>query len=124
MTIHNPMLLPKVRSMSLRRSIATMPCALRISNFIPGHGCSHQVTVVGAHAPTIGKGTGTKVSDLFLCAACSNCHDLLDGRDQRWWWLMEKYPAAVMQRVLDGLAETQSRWAGMGLITGEDWEIK
>lgn len=124
MNIQNPYLLPKVRSEDLRQSIKHMPCALRISSFIPGHKCADQSTVVGAHLATIGKGVATKVSDLFLVAACSHCHDLLDGRDKRWWHLIENYPAAVMQRQIDGLAETQSRWVQMGLLYNENWIIR
>lgn len=119
----NPHLLPKVRSRTLLNSVALMPCALRISSMIPGHRCAGQDTVVPAHIPTIGKGMSTKVSDLFVAAACLHCHDLIDGRDNRWWWLMENYPAAVLQRMLDGMAETQSRWIGLDLLLVVDDEV-
>ena len=125
MMIINPYMLPKVRSESLRQACQHMPCTLRISSFIPGFRCSGDDTVVGCHIDkAIGKGTGTKVSDLFMAAACLHCHDLIDRRNiPGWAYIVEKYPAAVMERLLKGVAETQSRWVQMGLITGEDWEI-
>lgn len=120
----NPHLLPKVRSRKLLDACADMPCCLRIASFYPGHTCAAQGTVVGAHVPTIGKGVSTKVSDLFVVAACLHCHDMLDGRDmRRWAHVNERYPAAVMQRILDGMAETQSRWVQMGLIQVEGGRI-
>lgn len=125
MTIINPHLLPKVRSDILRKSCRDMPCTLRISSFIPGFRCSGDDTVVDCHIDkAIGKGTGTKVSDLFMAAGCLHCHDLIDRRNIAGWsYIVEKYPAAVMERLLKGMAETQARWVHMGLITGEDWEI-
>ena len=117
-------LLPKVRSGKLLAATQFMPCCLRISSFAPGHRCSPQDTVVPAHVPTIGKGMATKVSDLFVVAACANCHDILDGRDiKRREFIMQNYPAAVTQRILDGMAETQSRWVQMGLILIDGMEM-
>ena len=103
-------------------AVRHMPCCLRIASFYPGHTCAPQNTVAPAHVPTIGKGVSTKVSDLFVVAACAHCHDILDGRDRRRDLIMEKYPAAVMQRILDGMAETQSRWVDMGIINVEGGE--
>lgn len=125
MTIDNPHMLPKVRSESLRQAVQYMPCSLRISSFVPGHRCAPQDTVVPCHIDeTIGKGTGTKVSDIFMAAGCRHCHDLIDRRNVSGWeYIVKNYPAAVMERLLKGMAETQSRWVQMGLITGEDWEI-
>ena len=80
---HRPALLPKVRSDAIMQAMGHYPCTLRISSFIPGHDCSAQSTVVGAHLPVIGKGIGTKVTDLAVAAACKNCHDLIEGRDHR-----------------------------------------
>lgn len=117
MTILNPQLLPKLRSDPLLAAIRGMPCALRISSFIPGYRCSHVDTVVPCHVRTIGKGMGTKVADLFVVAGCEHCHSLLDGRDARWHYLTEKYPAAVLQRVIEGLCETQTRLWMAGIIT-------
>lgn len=117
-------LLPKIRSRHLLAATQLMPCCLRISSFAPGHRCSPQDTVVPAHVPTIGKGMGTKVSDLFVVAACHHCHDILDGRDmKRRDFVMANYPAAVTQRILDGMAETQARWVSMGLIQIDGMEV-
>jgi hypothetical protein len=123
--MNNPHLLPKVRSNSLRNAIRTMPCALRVASFYPGHHCSDQSTVVPCHLDrTIGKGLGTKVSDLFMVAGCVNCHDILDGRDiTRRSYIMDHYPTAFVDRTLKALAETQARWVQIGALSGEDWEI-
>lgn len=121
--ITNPYLLPKVRSEALRQSIAGMPCALRISSFIPGHRCAPDSTVVGCHVGKIGHGVATKVSDLHMVAGCQHCHDLIDRRDARFSWIAENYAAALADRILHGLMETQSRWVGMDLIHGDDWNV-
>jgi len=114
---YRPEMLVKVRSKTMLDAHANMPCTLRISGFIPGHSCSPQSTVVGCHTATIGKGTSTKTSDLFAVAGCQHCHDLLDGRDSRQAYLLEKYPLAFMQRVLAALAETQSMLVEAEIIT-------
>ncbi len=125
MMIENPHLLPKVRSKKLLAAIKDMPCTLRIASFVPFWSCAHQTTVVPCHLDrTIGKGMGTKVSDLCVAAGCAHCHNIIDGRDRTAAdYIAENYPAAMMQRMLAGLAETQSRWVQMGLLTGDDWEI-
>lgn len=115
-------LLPKVRSDALRQSCGAMPCSLRIGTFI-GLPCAGHDTVVGAHVGSLGKAMGSKVSDLFIVAACQTCHDLIDRRDSRWEILADKYPAAVIERVLAGLQETQSRWIQIGAILVPDAEI-
>lgn len=122
MTIHNPMLLPKVRSTSLMASINGMPCSLRIASFI-GQPCAPDATVVGCHLPGIGKSMGSKVSDLHVAAGCQTCHDLIDGRDPRGEFIRNAYPAAYFERLLKALAETQARQVGLGNITGPDWRI-
>jgi hypothetical protein len=122
--IHNPALLPKVRSEALTRACQHMPCALRIASFVPGHTCSGDDTVVGAHLPVFGKGTGTKVSDLFIVAACWQCHEILDGRDKRAHdYIAYHYPTAMLQRMLNGLAETQSRFVMLSLLTAANMEV-
>ena len=124
-SVTNPHMLPKIRSDKLLDAIRDMPCTLRVSSFMPSWQCADQSTVVPCHLDrTIGKGIGTKVSDLFVAAACIHCHNIMDGRDRTAVdYIMEHYPAAVMQRMLAGLAETQSRWVEMGLLTGDDWRI-
>lgn len=122
--ITNPQLLPKIRSHAIMQAMQHMPCALRISSFIPGRKCSSQNTVVGAHLPTIGKGMGTKVTDLAVVAACQHCHDLLDQRDRAGAdYLMANYPTAVATRITDALVETQARLVGFGIIAVEGGDI-
>lgn len=122
--IQNPHLLPKVRSPALMQAMSQMPCCLRITSFIPGRRCSGQDTVVGAHLPTIGKGMGSKVTDLAVVAGCQHCHDLLDQRDRAGAdYLMANFPTAVATRITDALVETQARLVGMGIIMVEGGEI-
>lgn len=117
-TIANPALLPAVRSDRLMSEIRGMPCALRISSFVPGRRCSGPETVVGCHLPGIAKGTSHKNSDLFVAAGCQSCHDILDFRDkQAAEYIAAHYPAAMQERLLRGLQETMSRLVGLGIIT-------
>jgi hypothetical protein len=122
--IENPMLLPKIRSRALLDACRHMPCTLRVAGFIPGYRCAAQETVVPCHIPTIGKGMGTKVSDLFVAAGCLHCHDIIDGRDfGRYAAIIDRYPAAFADRLLRGMCETQARWVGLGLLTVEGAEM-
>lgn len=122
--IQNPHLLPKVRSPELMRLMSQMPCTLRIASFIPGRKCSGQDTVVGCHLPTIGKGMGTKVTDLAVVAGCHACHAILDGPDREARaFLAERYPTAVATRMTDALVETHARLIELGYEWGKDWEI-
>lgn len=127
MTLHiiNPALLPKIRSRSLLDAVRDMPCTLRIASFIPGGQCAHQSTVVPCHLDgTIGKGMGTKVTDLAVAAGCHACHAIISGVDRKAVdYLTEKYPAAVMQRMLSGLIETQARWVAMEMIEVKGAEV-
>lgn len=105
---HRPHLLPKVRSDAIMDAMKHYPCTLRIANFIPGHVCAAESTVVGAHLPVSGKGMGTKVTDMAVVAACKHCHDLIDGVDARVNWIADAYPAALHMRYLSALTETQA----------------
>jgi len=123
--IHNPALLPKVRSPALLAAVKDMPCTLRVASFIPGQQCAHQTTVVPCHIDrSLGKGMGAKVSDLFVAAGCFHCHNIIDGRDQKGAaYIMDHYPTAFMERLLKGLCETQSRFVAMGLIEVSGGEV-
>ncbi len=83
MTYQNPHMLPKVRSEDLTESANWhkfgIGCTARVSSFIPGHRCSSDETTVFAHYGSLGKGTGTKTSDINGVVACLHCHDLIDG---------------------------------------------
>ena len=115
--IANPDLLPKIRSDALMRACGSMPCSLRVASFV-GLPCAPQATVVGCHIPTIGKGTSTKVSDVFVAAGCAVCHDIVDGRNKKALdVIMDRYPAAFQERLMRANHETISRWVSMGLIT-------
>ena len=116
MTILNPILLDKIRSQPLLDAIEGMPCTLRISSFIPGHSCSAVSTVVPVHIRTPGTGISTKPSELAAVAGCFNCHNLLDARDEKWRYLMENYPAAVLWRLVQALLETHARLQMAGII--------
>jgi hypothetical protein len=123
--IHNPALLPKVRSRALLDAVEGMPCGLRVASIIPGRRCSDPTTVVPCHMDgTIGKGMGTKVSDLSVSAGCHACHNIISGVDRAAAdYLSKNYPAAVLERMLKGMCETQSRWVGMGLIEVKGGEV-
>jgi hypothetical protein len=121
--ITNPHLLPKVRSKKLKDACAEMPCTLRIASFA-GLSCSPQDTVVGAHLPVFGKGTSTKVSDLYIVAACHTCHDLLDfERNKLGLEIMQRYPQAFWSQVFKSFCETQARWVQKDLIVIPNAEI-
>lgn len=120
MSLH---VLPKVRSRKLLDACAIMPCTLRLAGF-GGMQCAPQDTVVGCHLDGIGgKGTGTKVSDLFVAAGCRVCHDLIDRRDPRGMKLAELYPGAWAHQIHRAHCETMSYWIQDGLIQIEGAEI-
>lgn len=105
---HRPHMLPKVRSEAIMRAMQHYPCNFRIASFIPGHQCAPQSTVVGVHLPVIGKGMSSKVTDMAVAAGCLHCHDLVDGRDGRIEYIIERYPAALHMRYLNALVETHA----------------
>ncbi len=113
---YSPALLPKFRSPELLQAVRGMPCTLRVASFIPGHRCASPETVVPCHVGRMGKGLGTKVSDLFVAAGCLHCHDLVDMRDSRWKYLADHHGAQVEQRILAGLMETQTMLVMRGVI--------
>lgn len=122
---YSPHMLPKVRSKKIMAEMAQFPsCTLRIASFIPGGKCSGNDTLVGCHLPTIGKGLSTKVTDLAVACGCARCHDILDGRDQNAQeFIVTNYPAAMMERLMNGLVETHSILIERGVIAVPDGEI-
>ena len=113
--ITNPHMLAKVRSSALTGHARGQPCALRL----PGI-CNHlDATTVFAHLPGIGKGVGSKVSDLHGAFACSSCHDAIDGRAP----LRDLSGAIILDAMLRGLAETQARWVMAGLLVVPGGEV-
>lgn len=118
MSYYNPHRLPKVRSKALTDSANGRPCTLRIASFYPGHRCSGDDTVIGAHLPVWGKGKSTKVTDMAFVYGCFNCHAMLDP-DQDWKmaeFVREKYPLAFGLRLVDALTETHAMMVEDGLI--------
>jgi hypothetical protein len=103
-------LLPKIRSQLIMDTIrGQMPCALRICSFV-GKQCAGMDTVCGCHLPVLGRGVGTKGTDLAVAAGCFHCHNILDGRDQNALEVIRlKYPTAFQERLLGALVETQAR---------------
>lgn len=120
---HRPHLLPKIRSAKIMGAMRGYPCTVRVASMIPGHTCAPQSTVVGCHLPVIGKGIGTKVTDLAVVAGCHHCHMLLDGVDERVSALIAQYPAAYHMRLLNALVETQAMLARDGILSAVDGEI-
>lgn len=102
-----PHMLPKARSKLIMSAAAGMPCTARVSSFYFGHRCSGIDTCVMAHLPVGGKGVSTKVSDLAVCIACFNCHQIIDGVDrEKRDFIDEKFPAAYGLRLLQAHHET------------------
>lgn len=114
--------LPKVRSPDLMAAIRGMPCELRLASFA-GKSCAGRDTVVGCHVGSLGKGMGTKVSDLSVAAGCHLCHDLIDGRNAEGLRLAAAYPAAWSLQILRAVMATQARLVGEGIITVSGGEI-
>jgi hypothetical protein len=116
--------LPKVRSRKLLDACRHMPCTLRLASF-GGMQCAPQDTVVPCHIDGVGgKGTGTKVSDLYVAAGCFVCHNLLDpARDPRGMKLAQMYPAAWAHQIHRAHCETMAYWIQDGLIQIEGMEV-
>lgn len=97
----------KIRSKKITDSAKGEDCTLRI----PGICNGNPETTVFAHLPG-NKGTGTKNHDIFGVYACSDCHDWLDGRS-------DKYAVAMLTRekeYLRALQETQIKLYQKGLL--------
>lgn len=127
MSIVNPHMLPKVRSERIMQAANGQPCSLRIASFVPGYNCSGRDTTIGAHLPVQGKGTSTKVTDLAVAFSCDRCHRILDGASdedmKRRTYIVERYPTAFMERLLNGLVETHARLVEEGIIEVPDADI-
>lgn len=121
---YRPHLLPKVRSDQIMAAAAGMPCTLRVASFAPGLTCAGNNTTVGCHLPVAGKGVGTKVTDMAVAFGCATCHDIIDGRNmEAQRFIIERYPTAFVDRMLNGLVETHALLVRDGIITGPDFEI-
>lgn len=88
-----------IRMKKLRDSARGAACLLAV----PGV-CNYDTeTTVLAHIPSHGsKGMGLKPHDCLAVAACSSCHDWLDGRtiNPQYWKVRMEYFDAALQRQL------------------------
>ena len=95
----------------IRKAARGQHCRLRLA------GCNNNPeTTVFAHAPSIDNGMGLKQApDFWGAFACSNCHDVVDGRvtssEQR---------IMILERWLAGVYETQKALIAMGLLKYDD----
>ena len=118
---YRPDMLPKLRSPLIRAAAAGKPCTLRIASFYPGGACAGTNTTVACHLPVVGKGVGTKVTDLAVAFGCSVCHDIIDGRaPEKAAFIRDKYPAALVERLLGALVETQAILVDEDILTVND----
>lgn len=113
---HRPHLLPKLVSEEIRGAMTDYPCTLRIASFIPGLRCDDRSTTVGCHTNTPGKGISTKSTDFSIAAGCRICHDLIDRVDDRISYIEDRYPAALENRMRQGIIETLTLLWMDGLI--------
>lgn len=98
-----------VRSQALRDSAKGQRCTLRI----PGI-CNHNdETTVLAHMPFGHGGWATKASDDHAAFACSDCHDMLDGRHRVSIGIE---PVVVLECCIRGMGETRAIWRQQGLV--------
>lgn len=124
---YRPHLLPKIRSEAIMASAKGQPCTLRISSIFPSHKCSSRETTVWVHmdklAGGLGKGTSTKVSDPNGCYGCANCHALVEMADNRIFYIQEKYPMVLTDRLLKAVFETQALLIEQGIVIIPDGEV-
>lgn len=120
----NPHHMTKIRSAKIMASAKGSPCTTMLVSMIPGRRCGLADTTVCSHAPVPGKGKSTKVTDLATTYSCDQCHAIIEGVDKVGRdYLMERYPAAVLQQILNGLAWTQSMWIDSGLLIVPDGKL-
>lgn len=93
-----------LKSKKIKASARGEDCSLRLGE------CSSPETVVLAH---IGRdrGMGIKCADYFAVYACSNCHDIIDGRAKSPFTKDE-----LSSEKLRALEETQGKLSNKGLL--------
>ncbi len=93
----------RLESKKLRNSARGQMCTLRLEN------CNHNTdTTVLAHINLTGRsGMGIKPNDNESCFACSNCHDVIDGRVKGFY---------TNKDLLRANFETMQKWVSMGLV--------
>lgn len=93
-----------MKKSKIRESARGEDCSLRL-----GH-CSGNETVVLCHIGR-NRGMGFKCSDNMAVYACSNCHDVLDGRVK-----YEPCDFDLAEEKLRALEETQGKLINKGLL--------
>ena len=89
----------------IRQSAKGEDCSLRLGM------CSSPETVILAHIGR-NRGMGIKCADYFAVYACSNCHDIIDGRAD----LPSFFDANLEREKLRALEETQGKLINKGLL--------
>ena len=114
---YRPHMRSKVRSKAITDAAAGKPCTVRVSSIYPGHQCSEDGTTVFTHFGGATKGMSSKVSDLDGGFGCMNCHLIVDGLDRvRLKYIVEKYPAALENRMRQSVSETLAILIDEGII--------
>ena len=122
---HGGVARPSLRCEAQRKQFwRSLDVGRKIRNFARGQTCTLRLrgcngnpeTVVFAHAPSIDNGMGLKqAKDFWGAFACSNCHDVVDGRvstkDDR---------ITILERWLAAIYETQKRLIEAGLMHYSD----
>ncbi len=84
-------------------------CTLRLIPY-----CNHSPeTVVACHLPYGRRGMGMKNSDEWTAHGCSNCHDIIDGRNTSHGLTRLE----IVEAMFRALPETQERYKAAGFIT-------
>lgn len=91
-------------SKKIRNSARDEDCSLRLGM------CSSPETVILAHIGR-NRGIGIKCADYFAVYACSNCHDLIDGRVNN-----PNLDLDLEYEKLRALEETQGKLFNKGLL--------
>jgi len=96
-----------MKSKAIRQSAKGEDCTLNIAGV-----CNYNPeTTVLAHLPDESKGMGRKSDDISACYACSDCHDVIDGRsmkkltvlveDGELEWYMRRAMVRTWRRLVD-----------------------
>lgn len=99
---------PSFKSKKITSSARGETCSLRLPMV-----CQHDPsTTVFAHAPSVAHGTAYKSPDWWGMYACSNCHDVIDGRNTNSG-LSNAY---ITMSMIPAIFETQQKLINKGLI--------
>ena len=96
----------KIRQSKFTKSARGEPCTVRM---YPHCNRDPQTTVL-THINCDDKGISKKSPDWWSCYACSNCHDIIDGRAN------VELDCDLNQAILDAIYRTHKRFIEKGLI--------